>query len=946
MPFKTPVPVTMRSIGWIPLLICFFFCSGASFADTALRQAAWLRDPVFQGVPVLNLFHREKDPAPKAEGPAHVHTLFRREVTLADTPVRAILLITADDYVKFYINGYFAVQGPAPSYHFAHHCLEMDVSSFLKKGRNSLAAHVYYQGLVNRVWNSGDNRSGFAAVLQLTYADGRTDEIVTDEQWRCHSLQAFTTGEIIGYRTQFQENIDMRLMPRGWRTTGFGDLSWTTPLAGGQDHVFIAQPTPPLQVSLREPARTQEGKKGRYLYDFGQTIVGAAQIRLQGKKGHKIIVRHGEELQPDGWVRYEMRANCRYEETCILSGDPDLIEFYDYRSFRYLEILNAPEAPEVRVAVRHYPFQPEAVSFRSENKLLEQIWAICQQGVVMGSQEVFVDCPSREKGQYLGDTLITARSHMWLTADPRLTNQAIRAYVHSACVHPGLMAVAPGSFMQEIAEYSLQFPLLLLHYYQMSGDRDTVEKAVDSVFSGLFDYFAGFENERGLLAGISKETGKWVLVDWPENLRDNYDYEYSLQAGNTVLNAFYYGALRTAAALERILGRNGKTYDQRAEKLAESFARHLVNPATGLYVDAPGSQHSSLHANAVPLFFGLTAGADKDAMLNLIREKKLSCGVYMASFVIEACFKAGAPELGFSLLCSQDEHSWHEMIRHGATTCLEAWGPDQKWNTSWLHPWSSSPIYLLAQYVFGISPAEAGWKRIRFAPAEIPGLPAMSLRLPLPGGRSVSVNYDPEKGYSAMFPPDISVDKNAAPGSKKGIGTEALKAANWQERVGAAPGLWVSIPEQRLYIIESGQVLDTMVCSTALRGMGSVINSQQTPPGWHRITGKIGDGEPVGRVFRSRQATKELWKPGMTSKEDLVVTRIFILDGLEDGLNRGKDDQGRIVDSRQRFIYIHGTNHEEELGTPGSQGCIRLANDDVVTLFNRIPEGTLVYIEP
>lgn len=924
-------------------------------AETALKNAFWLRDPIFRGHAVQNLFHREKDPAPELSGPQHVHTLFRREVMLAEKPLKALLLITADDYFKFYVNGDFALQGPAPSYYFAHPCMEIDISPALKQGVNTLAAHVYYQGLYNRVWNSGDNRSGFALLLRLEYADGRTEQLVADESWRCHRLEAFLPGDTIGYKTQFLENIDMRLMPRGWREQGFNDSAWEPPFVEEQDHVFVPQITPPLQLSTWKPKVVKQPEKGVYFYDFGQTITAATRIAVRGKKGHTLIVRHGEELLDNGEVRFDMRANCRYEETCILSGEKDVIEFYDYRSFRYLEIHQAPEEPEVWLEVRHHPFNENAVEFHSENQLLTDIWQLCQRGVVMGAQEVFVDCPSREKGQYLGDTLIAARSHMWLTGDMSLTNKALRDFTHSAFIHESLMAVAPGSFMQEIAEYSLQFPLLLMHYYQLSGDLATVQSAADAVFQGLFNYFQGFENEKGLLAGISKKSGKWLLVDWPENLRDNYDYDYALEAGNTVLNAFYYGALRTAAEFERIFGRDGKVYDEQADKVKTAFAKYLVDPTTGLYVDAPGSRHSSLHANAVPLFFGLTAGADKDAILKLIEDKGLVCGVYMASFVIEACFKAGAPDLAYALLTNTGEHSWHEMLRHGATTCMEAWGPDQKWNTSWLHPWSSSPIYLLAQYVFGLSPSEAGWKRIRIAPPTIAGLPDMSIRLPLPDGQEISARHIAEKGYSFMTPPGIPVDREeGAPATsgkentplEKGLTTAQLAKVGWEEKVQTGFGLWVSVAQQRLYVLQGNQIIQTMPCATALRGIGAVMNSLQTPPGWHRVDGKLGDGEPSGRVFRARQATAELWKPGMASKEDLVLTRIFLLQGLEPGINQGKNSQGQVVDSKQRFIYIHGTNHEEQLGIPTSQGCIRLANDDVIRLFDMIPDGTPMYIDP
>lgn len=734
--------------------LCLFSAIGSPDGEAVFSGAEWIRDPVFEGVPMLNLFHRDFEPVPELIGPKHVHTLFRNEVTLKSKPVAAMLAITGDDYYKFHVNGRFVVQGPAPSYAFDHPYFVLDIGEHLQEGTNSLAAHVYYQGLRNRVWNSADNRSGFMLALDVRYGDGTSERFVTDKDWRCFQLQAFPLSDTIGYQTQFLEHLDMRLMPRGWQETGFDDGDWLPPLTGRQDHVFTLQTTPPLQITRYEPVTSRDLGDGRHDYDFGIVLVGHTRIALQGPAGHVVTVRHAEELDADGFARFDMRANCRYEEHVTLSGEADIIEFYDYRSFRYLELVNVPETPEVWVEVRHHPFDTSRASFTSEHKLLEDTWTICRNGVQMGAQGVFVDCPSREKGQYLGDTLIAARSQFWLTADPTLPKKAVLDFAHSNKIHAGIMAVAPGNFMQEIAEYSLQFPLMLLEYYRLTGDRDTAERVMDNVYDGLFAYFAPYESHTGLLAGIYRDMSKWVLVDWPANLRDNYDYDYSLHHGNTVLNAFYYGSLKAAAELCQLLDRDGTAYLDRAEKIETAFAKHLANPETGLYRDAPGSEHHSLHANAVPLAFGLTAGADKDRMLNHIREKRLSCGVYIASFVIEGCFKAGDADLGFSLLTSMDEHSWHEMLRHGATTCMEAWGPDQKWNTSWLHPWSSSPVYLIGQYVLGIHPARPGWKEVQFAPPLISGLPAMELTVPLPSGK-ITASFSPEQGYVYTLPEDV-----------------------------------------------------------------------------------------------------------------------------------------------------------------------------------------------
>jgi hypothetical protein len=96
---------------------------------------------------------------------------------------------------------------------------------------------------------------------------------------------------------------------------------------------------------------------------------------------------------------------------------------------------------------------------------------------------------------------------------------------------------------------------------------------------------------------------------------------------------------------------------------------------------------------------------------------------------------------------------------------MEAWGPDQKKNCSWCHPWSSSPIYLIAEYVFGVSPAQPGWKAVRVSPAMIPELPEMTLTIPLPSG-AVTARHQPGIGYTITAPEGTPVETHAAEGMK------------------------------------------------------------------------------------------------------------------------------------------------------------------------------------
>ncbi len=156
----------------------------------------------------------------------------------------------------------------------------------------------------------------------------------------------------------------------------------------------------------------------------------------------------------------------------------------------------------------------------------------------------------------------------------------------------------------------------------------------------------------------------------------------------------------------------------------------------------------------------------------------------------------------------------------------------------------------------------------------------------------------------------------------------------------------INLHTQQLSLFESspkGQVLlREYAVSTALNGAGEAKGSYCTPRGRHRIEQKIGEGAPRFAVFKARVPTGEIWTPELEAATpgcDWILSRIMWLDGMEPGKN-----QGGNVDTHDRYIYIHGTNEEHQIGTPVSHGCIRMKNADVIDLFDRVEAGTLVNI--
>lgn len=143
----------------------------------------------------------------------------------------------------------------------------------------------------------------------------------------------------------------------------------------------------------------------------------------------------------------------------------------------------------------------------------------------------------------------------------------------------------------------------------------------------------------------------------------------------------------------------------------------------------------------------------------------------------------------------------------------------------------------------------------------------------------------------------------------------------------------VSIRDQLLTLKDGETPLRIYPVSTSRFGIGTEEGSFKTPIGRFRVAEKIGDETPAGTIFRSRVALKP--NDPLPPTEDLVMSRILWLDGLDE----------HNANTRERFIYIHGTKHEAKIGSPASCGCIRMRNADVVELFDLVDHGTPVIIE-
>ena len=645
-------------------------------------QGKWISNAEMASLPPRNVFHRQLQPlALDCSEHRNRHILFRKRFCIDTDFKSARILITADDYYMLYVNGRFVGQGPAPSYHFQYNYNEIDLTAYLVKGENVIAVHTLYQGLVNRVWQSGDNRHGMICDLLV---DGCC-ALASDEGFLVQVHSGYAESGTCGYQTQFLETYDCRAPEVSFERPDFDDSDWANAsICAYDDHTVTAQQSAMLVFENIAPVQTR-AEGNRVVLDFGATYVGYLDAVAIGSAGEVITVRCGQELGENGTVRYALRANCVYEESWILGDGESTLCWFDYKSFRYAELI-LPEGAQLLSATlraRHYPFTLKTAlkaEFAQDEQLC-RIWDLCVNTQKYGVQEVIQDCMEREKGFYLGDGCYTALTHMVLSGDDSMVRKLIDDAFATSFITPTLVTCMDCSFMQEIAEYPLMLVYLVLWHYRLTGDRVYLAQNYSKVVSLLDAYRAEYEHDH-----LIKELDKWCVVEWPANFRHGYDVDIRegqvCHEAHVSINAYNIAAVRTANKIARELDLS----QYRDESpLLDAFYNAFYDKERKVFKDGEHTEHVSLVGNVFAYGLDLCPDAEtKQNILAMLDEHTMSSLSMFCTFPMMWGLVRDGDE---GRICEALLHNgtWSRILREGGTTTFEGWGKDTKWNTSLFH---------------------------------------------------------------------------------------------------------------------------------------------------------------------------------------------------------------------------------------------------------------------
>lgn len=639
-------------------------------------RGKWITDEEFYRLPPRNVFHKQLDKITfDCSEHRNRHILFRKGFSYGGGA--AMLYISADDYYKVYINGVFVAQGPTPGYHFRCNYNTLDVTKYLRQGENVIAVHTLYQGLINRTWQSGDNRHGLLLDLEVA---GQV-LVSSDESFKTTPHTGYTESGTCGYDTQFLEQYDSNAPEVGFEAPDYDDSAWAyAKISQVADYTMVQQTSHMLEIEDILPQSADQG-----IYDFGSCYVGCLEVTARGKKGQQVTVRCGQDLNDDGSVRHELRANCIYEEQWILAEGESLLKWFDYKAFRYVQLIlpQGVEVTDVRLKAQHYPFtlkgklKPEY----AQNPDMQKVWQLCVNSQRYGVQEVIQDCMERERGFYLGDGCYSSLTNMLMTQDDTMARRLIDDAFATDFITDTLVTCMNCSFMQECAEYPLILVHMVLWHYNITGDKEYLRSNYQKVVKLLEAYRNHYEKD-----GLLRDLDKWCVVEWPKPYRHGYDVEITqgriCHSAHIAINAYYLGAVQTANKMAKVL--ELPPYREDTE-LLQVFTDTFFLPEQKLFRDGEATDHISLVGNSFVYAFDLCH--DPEFKRNF---EEMLCQHGIDSLYLFTTFPVMmglVRNRRYDLLREAllNEGAWKRMLREGATVTFEGWGKDTKWNTSLFH---------------------------------------------------------------------------------------------------------------------------------------------------------------------------------------------------------------------------------------------------------------------
>lgn len=724
---------------------------------------------------------------PDASDTGYKVCYFRKEIALTTKPDTYKIRITADNRYKLYVNGLMVSMGPNRSDLRHWKYATIDLAPYLKTGQNVLAVQV---------WNAGDERpmanfSSRTALLVLGLDDAK--QVSTNSTWKCILDPAYQHRPSMMNRYTYYcagpgDCVDMNQTIADWKDADCDLSRWqnATSIAlayphntsfgtGGYDVLLEERDLPEMEFSTeRIPTARRDGglklpkgwpavpadvtipanKSIDILIDQEHLTNAFFNLKFSQGKGSTIVTTYAESLYDTISETLQTKGNRNNVDGKQIIGRQDsivsngttgqLFTTLEWRTYRYINLhIETHEQPliinDLWGNFTGYPFQLKA-SLDTNDTELQKIFEIGWRTARLCAHETYMDCPYYEQLQYLGDTRIQALITLYNTGDETMVKNFLTQSEQSRNAEGCTQGRYPTSQSQYITPYALSY-IYALHDYMRYGKDDDFLRDLMPGAEGILHYFSRYQQADGRI----KNLPGWNFVDWVYN-DDGWKQgvpERGKDGCSIVMDLQLLLALQMMCEMERHFGENdrARTYDECAQKLAESVQRAYWNESRGLYSDRIEQDHFSQHGNCLALICGLAQGEQARSIgQKLMNDATLApASVYFKHYLHEGLVKAG---LGDDYLSWLD--IWRENIRMGLTTWAET--SDIDGTRSDCHAWGASPNIELFRTILGIDSKAAHFSEVRIEPhlaglkADKKGIRHIGGTMPHPQGE-IHVDY-------------------------------------------------------------------------------------------------------------------------------------------------------------------------------------------------------------
>ncbi|HEX4814245.1 MAG TPA: glycoside hydrolase family 78 protein [Nonomuraea sp.] len=685
------------------------------------------------------------------DGPA---LLLRRDFTVRGPVERARLYVTAHGTYEIELNG--RVVGDdvlAPGWSSYGHRLRYrthDVTGLLAEGPNAIGATLadgWYRGRLGFMGGKTDlygDRTALIAQLEIAYADGSADVIVTDDRWRC------APGPVTAASLYDGESYDARLLPPGWSRPGFDDSSWRPADALPHDAATLVAPTgPPVRrTETLRPVGVLTGPAGETILDFGQNLAGRLRIRVQGPAGHTVTLRHAEVLE-NGALALRPLRGAAAEDRYTLRGDAEPEEWeprFTTHGFRYAQIDGWPgeldPASDVVAVVTHTDMRPIG-EFDCSDPLLTRLHDNARWSMRGNFVDLPTDCPQRdERLGWTGDIQVFAPAAAFLydCAGPLASWLADLAAEQADLgtvppYVPWVPLLFPPAATAAWGDAAVIVPWVL---YRRTGDLGLLRRQYPSMTAWV-DQVAALTGADHLW-DEGFQFGDWLDPAAPPDEPGKARTDHAL-----VATAYHAWSARLVADTAALLGHAGDAarYAGLADAVRAAFRREFVTPSGRLACDTQT-------AYALALCLDLLDGPEQRrragrrlAELVAADDHRIGTGFVGTPLICDALCSAGAYDTAYALLTQRNRPSWLYPVTMGATTIWERWDsllPDGSVNpgemTSFNHYALGAVADFLHRTVAGLAPAAPGYRELLVRPRPGGGLSRARAALQTPYGRA------------------------------------------------------------------------------------------------------------------------------------------------------------------------------------------------------------------